>query len=46
MDRLMQDEELRVNLGKQAIEISSRFSQAKIMAQWDDLIEDVCISPK
>ena len=46
MDRLMQDEELRVNLGKQAIEINSRFSRAKIMAQWDDLIESVCISPK
>ena len=46
MDRLMHDDELRVNLGKQAIEINSRFSRAKIMAQWDDLIESVCISPK
>jgi glycosyltransferase involved in cell wall biosynthesis len=46
MGRLMEDEELRIRLGKQALEVRSRFSQATIMAQWDDLIDGVCIFPE
>jgi glycosyltransferase involved in cell wall biosynthesis len=45
MSRLMEDEELRTRLGQRALEVRSRFDQATIMAQWDDLIENVCISP-
>ena len=35
---LMQDEELRYNLGKEAIKIRERFAINKIMKQWNQLI--------
>jgi len=46
MDRLMEDEELRSRLSHRALEVRSRFSQTKIMEQWDDLVENICTSPK
>jgi len=42
MVRLMGDGDLRTRLGHKALEVRSRFSQGKIMAKWDDLIESVC----
>jgi GalNAc-alpha-(1->4)-GalNAc-alpha-(1->3)-diNAcBac-PP-undecaprenol alpha-1,4-N-acetyl-D-galactosaminyltransferase len=44
ISRLMEDEGLRTRLGQQALKVRSRFSQATIMAQWDDLIDSICIS--
>ena len=46
MDRLMEDEELRSRLSHRALEVRSRFSQTKIMEQWDDLVENICMHPK
>jgi len=46
MSRLMEDEGLRTRLGQKALNVRSRFSQATIMAQWDSLIDSVCISPE
>jgi hypothetical protein len=42
----MEDEGLRTRLGQKALNVRSRFSQATIMAQWDSLIDSVCISPE
>jgi GalNAc-alpha-(1->4)-GalNAc-alpha-(1->3)-diNAcBac-PP-undecaprenol alpha-1,4-N-acetyl-D-galactosaminyltransferase len=42
MGRLMEDEGLRTRLGGGALEVCSRFSRERIMAQWDALIESVC----
>jgi len=46
MGRLIKDEDLRFRLGQQALAVRSLFSQAQIMAQWENLIEDVCLSRK
>ena len=46
MSRLMEDRELRTCLGQRALEVRSRFAKDTIMAQWDNLIENVCLSPK
>jgi len=46
MGRLMEDEALRARLGQQALAVRSHFSQANIMAQWENLIESVCLPPK
>jgi GalNAc-alpha-(1->4)-GalNAc-alpha-(1->3)-diNAcBac-PP-undecaprenol alpha-1,4-N-acetyl-D-galactosaminyltransferase len=38
MDRLMSDETERLRLGARATEVTDRFSLARIMAMWEDLL--------
>lgn len=41
MARLMQDENLRQSLASRAVEVTERFSQEKIMRQWEDVMQTV-----
>lgn len=41
MDRMMNDESLRLSMGKRAVEVSSRFSMDRVLSQWDTLFDRV-----
>jgi glycosyltransferase involved in cell wall biosynthesis len=50
LDQLMDNDELRGSLGKNALDVRERFSSEKVMRMWDDAIEAAtavpCSSPR
>ena len=41
IDEMMNDESMRVLMGKNALSISDRYSVKKILSKWDDVFERV-----